>query len=535
MLEYLRIKNLALIHDMELEFAFGLNVLTGESGAGKSFILRALDFITGDRLDTSLVRPGEDRAVVEALFVLPDGEVALRRELSAESNRSRVFVNDALSGQERIRAIAPGLLLHTSQHSQQRLLKPSFHVQVVDDCLSDREWLVKKDSLLEGLRNIAQERTAIETRCQELAQRRDLLEYQREEIAKVNPLENEEEELQGRKGLVQKSSQCREAVDTSLGLLEDREAGLLALLARLERSTQLLGEVHPDQAEMKTLVTEARLALETVNSRLRRFSREESASHGADDTEAIESRLFALAQLKRKLKRSLPEIVSLRDEIAANLSFLDAVNLDLIQLSKREQEVREQTQEVLAKVSELRRQAAAHLKGELEAQLHRLGFSSHAAVEFEFASFEAAPGLFEDRPRLNWLPNPGQPAQPLDRIASGGELSRFLLALVSLRSKSDLPTLLFDEVDSGIGGLTLNQVGEQLKALSKRQQVILITHWPQLASLADRHFQVAKEVRGQETFTLCRPLSSKEALNEISRMAGGGQQGLALARSLSGR
>jgi DNA repair protein RecN (Recombination protein N) len=164
-----------------------------------------------------------------------------------------------------------------------------------------------------------------------------------------------------------------------------------------------------------------------------------------------------------------------------------------------------------------------------------LGFPEEISLHFEFFAEEIYPGVEESRPRIMWIPNPGQSPQPLDKIASGGELSRFLLALVGLRSEHNLPTLLFDEVDAGIGGETLNKVGRHIRELSSSRQVILITHWPQLARLADRHFLVSKKIRDRETNTLCRRLGEKESREELARMAGGGDELRAMAENMAGR
>jgi DNA repair protein RecN (Recombination protein N) len=528
MLEYLRIRNLALIQDMALEFDPCLNVLTGESGAGKSFILRALDFIIGERLSPSLVRPGQERAQVEALFTTAEGEVVLRRELAADTGRSRVFVNDSLSGQERIRAMAPGLLMHTSQHAQQRLLKPSFHVQVVDAFLSEPGVVEERDSRLAELKEIHSRMESIRARCAGLNQKRELLEFQRTEIAKVNPRAGEEEELLQTKERVRKDGLLQDNVQQALELLHSENGGLSDSLQRLQRLLSPLGEEDESFAGHVRGLEDARELLRDVQSELRRHP---AGSSGKVELESIEARLWELSQLRRKLKRSLEEIVGLREEIEENLSFLDQANLDLQRLERREREILESLSSAVGRLNRGRLSATERLKSALEHELHQLGFSSFARVEFELSPTEVAPGIHEDRPRMLWVPNPGHPPQALDRIASGGELSRFLLALAGLRSREELPTLLFDEVDAGIGGLILNTVGERIRDLASRQQVLLVTHWPQLARHGQRHFQVTKEVSGGETFTLCGQIRGQEILDELARMSGG-DQGLELARKL---
>jgi DNA repair protein RecN (Recombination protein N) len=528
MLEYLRIRNLALIQDMELELDPGLNVLTGESGAGKSFILRALDFIMGERLSPSLVRPGQERAQVEALFVTAGGELVLRRELAAGTGRSRVFVNDSLSGQESVRALAPGLLMHTSQHAQQRLLKPSFHVQIVDGFLADEGVLEQRERRLAELKGVQAKMDGVRERCAELNQKRELLEFQRAEIAKVDPRPGEEEALLELKERVRRDAQHQASVQQALDLLHGEGGGLADRLQQLQRLLLPLAEGEELLAGHLRGLEDARELLRDLQAHLRKHP---AGMEGESTLEPVEARLWELAQLRRRLNRSLEEIVGLREEIENNLSFLDQASLELKRLERSEREALAALASAIEQLNRERASAAAGLKIALESELHHLGFPAAVRVEFEMTQAEIASGIVEDRPRLLWVPNPGHPPQALDRIASGGELSRFLLALAGLRSREDLPTLLFDEVDAGIGGLILNTVGERIRNLAERQQVILVTHWPQLARHGQRHFRVTKEVREGETFTLCGRIAGQDVLDELTRMSGG-DQGLELAHRL---
>jgi DNA repair protein RecN (Recombination protein N) len=542
MLDYLRIQNLALIEDMELEFSSGLNVLTGETGAGKSFILRALGFLTGDRLSMDLVRPGKEKAVAEAFFALPDGrEALLRRELAADTGRSRIFLDAALVSQDRIRELRPALLLHTSQHGQQQLLSPAFQGRMVDAFMDKPALIAEKDRLLKALRELAARREEMEERAAALAEKREMLEFQRQEIETANPLPGEEEELENRREALKNEAEGRKRVEEALALLHGEggyggQGGLLRGLERLEhillawsREDEHFG---PDHAAINELLT----GLVDFDARLRRMGTAESADA---EREHIEARLYTLAKLKRRLRRSLEGILSLRDEIAENLSFLDSCALDAKRLAREEENLCGKLAGLLAELNPARRDAAARLARALETELLALGFSEHIAVDFAFTPHPLHPArsdCSEDRARLLWRPNPGQPPQPLDKIASGGELSRFLLALAPLLSPKgdEEPALIFDEVDSGVGGLTLNRVAEKLEKLAGSRQIILITHWPQLAAKAGRHFQVRKEVRGGDTFTLCRRLDEDGRRDELARMAGGGDMGKTLAGELMG-
>ncbi|MDK2954782.1 MAG: repair protein RecN [Desulfovibrionales bacterium] len=526
MLELLRIKSLALIDDLSLEFSPGLNVLTGETGAGKSFIMRAVDFLTGEALDRDMVRTGADKAMVEALFVMEDGEeLVLRRELNRETGRSRMFLNDQLSSRDAVRSLRAALIQHTSQHSQQRLLSPAFQAALVDGFLPKQELLEERRVLLASLRETARKKDEIQQRLAGLADRRDFMEHQLREIEKVGPKPGEEESLLRRKEALRERQRASQSVDAALDLILGQE-GLTDRTSALCRELARIGEIFPDYEPERDAMEAFRERLLDLEVRLRGQRMDDGPYESLDD---IESRLFDLSRLKRSLNRSLESIGQLRDELEEHLSFLDAGALDLKNLDKEERALASRLEGVLEDLYKVRSDTAKDVAARLEKELAGLGFSEHVRIRFEFAAQELHPGVQEHKPRLLWIPNPGQPARPLEEIASGGELSRFLLALSSLGAEEGRPTLIFDEVDAGVGGLTLTAVGERIRALARRQQILLITHWPQLAGLADRHFQVSKEVRNGETFTRCVGLSAEQVRQELSRMAGGGERGEVLA------
>ncbi|MDD3313738.1 AAA family ATPase [Pseudodesulfovibrio sp.] len=535
MLELLRIKNLALIEDVELEFSHGLNALTGETGAGKSFIMRAVDFLMGERMDPKLVRPGAEKATVEALFVLPEGETVIRRELSAETGRSRVFVNDALSSQPTIRDMKSRLVVHTSQHGQQKLLSPAFQAEVLDRFLPSPALLRDRDEALAALSDILERQRVIRARFEDMDKQREFLEFQKREIEKVDPKPGEENALEDLKKTIRDRDRAGESLQNALNVLHG-EVGLLDAMTLLTREMEIIARLFPGFEDDRDAIEELRLLLHDLDTRLRRGPEGLSGEEESMSIDDIEARLFELARLKRKLRRGLDEIVDLKKELDESLSFLDASALDLKGLRKEESAAAVKLREALDSLNRAREKAARELSIRIVDELTDLGFSEHVKVFFEFDPRELYPGCEDRRGRLMWVPNPGQAPQPLDRIASGGELSRFLLALVSLggndKGHDALPSLIFDEVDAGIGGLTLGAVGKKLRALADRQQVLLITHWPQLAGQADRHFLIRKDVVDDETFTRCHRLGPGEIRAELSRMAGGGEQGDALAEKL---
>ena len=533
MLELLRIRNLALIEDMALDFADGMNVLTGETGAGKSFILKALGFLLGERLSPDMVRPGSDRAQVEAVFAGRDGEeLILRRELLA-SGRSRFYVNDSPKPQERARELRDSLVAYTSQHGQQKLLQPAYQNQIMEQTLDCPELLQERDSLKAQLEAKLEERRAIEAKQASLAEMRDLLEMRQAEIDKVKPQENEDEELEALRVRARQAQEAARDYDQALGYLYgDADAPGLLDMARtfhrhLERMAKADAGLEPSCEATGSFVQE----LQHLAGRLRQPPVMEDMP---PDMDAVEERLFELSQLKRRLKRTLPQILALKDEIAEKISFLDVCALDIKRLQREEEALAERLKACLAKLLPRRRACCDAFAARLEAQLRGLGFSEAVRVIPRYAPSEVWPGIADEKVRLLWAPNPGQPPQPLDRIASGGELSRFLLALAGVMPSAEEATFIFDEVDSGVGGLTLNRLADRLEQLAASRQMLLVTHWPQIASRAGRHFQITKTVREGKTFTQCRPLNEQERHGELARMAGGGAQGEAMADALDG-
>ncbi len=540
MLEYLRIRDLALIENAELDFTSGMNALTGETGAGKTFILKAIQFLLGEKLSADMVRKGSKKAQVEAVFYIGGEEYCIRRELLAESGRSRFFLNDNLASQGVVKELRPQLILHVGQHGQQRLLQTSFQAKLVDDFLEDKDILNQKNEAHKALKQILSDKKDLLEKILGLQDKRELLEMQQREIEKVDPEEGEEDTLESMRKQYRSFEYLQETYEKGLGVLHgDGDIGLFALLSQLARVLENL--VKEEELSKNISVShEALLNFQEEMKALDALFRsaptpETDLDLSLDD---IEARLYELAQLKRKLNRSLPQILALKDEVDANLSFLDACSLDKIRLEKAEKAAVQNLTDALEKLNHAREIAAQNFCSALQEELKGLGFSEKVSVIPDFqshilytteTSFENAEedkkepiNCIEKTVRLLWAPNPGQAPQPLDKIASGGELSRFLLAVIGLqKNQSEDATLIFDEVDAGVGGITLNHVADRLSQLAEKRQMLLITHWPQLAARAKNHFFISKEFIGDETFSRCVRLDPSEKEQELVRMAGG--------------
>ncbi len=521
MLEFLRIQGLALIENMELEFSQGMNVLTGETGAGKSFILKALNFLLGDKMNADMVRAGHEKAQVEAIFFYEGKELILRRELLADSGRSRLYINDSLSSQESVKELRPSLMVHTSQHAQQKLLQASYQAQLIEDSLPNNELLQQRTQLVHELQSVSEKRQALQERHTALSEKRDLLEMQQMEIDKVAPKDGEEEKLEKMRAEARDASQKAADYAEALSLIYGEDGpGLRETLGQFEQCLERIAKY--DGVKQESFMAE----LESVTALRENLSHLESSLRKAPealsiDMDALEARLYALAQLKRKLRRSLEEILALRTEIEDNISFLDSCALDMALLAKEEKSLAEKLKATLEKLKPLRQECAQSFAKKLEQALAGLGFSKDVHVIVDFVPVKLWEDIYDEKARLLWAPNPGQSPQPLDKIASGGELSRFLLALVSIKSGAEQATYIFDEVDTGIGGLTLNMVSERLQSLAAQRQMLLITHWPQLAAQGSRHFRIVKQENNGNTVTTCQQLDPAARQEELVRMAGG--------------
>ena len=527
MLEFLRIKNLALIQDAELEFSRGLNVITGESGAGKSIILKALDFLLGENLPWKIVRQGKDKAYVEAIFSHENEEIIIRREIMHNSGRSRVYINDNLSSKNKVLELRNKLIIYTSQHEQHKLLRPEYHTKLLDQHLPI-ELIQKKDYLTKKIKEVQEKIFDIRKHIAEIDSQKDFLEYQLKEIQRISPEPKEDEILLKKREELKNSAKLKEKIDNCLQIIDSESSPLLDQLIALIGITKDIASLDSDLEDFIDPLEHAKDTIVDLETKLKSYP---IGLEQVAELENIESRLFEIEQLKRKLNKSLEEIINLKEVLENKISKRDELELEIKKLDKIRQTYLYQLKNIISSINNLRLDAAKKLEKKLKTELVELGFHKNIQIEFDFFSVELLDKIEEKRARIVWSPNPGHQMQPIEQTVSGGELSRLFLAIVTTTTE-ELPTLIFDEIDTGIGGLTLNKVASKLKQLSKKQQIILVTHWPQLACLAHRHFRVQKEVNSSQTISRCETLVGDEIFEELSRMAGGGPQGKALAAQL---
>ncbi len=534
MLTDLIIRNFAIIDHLHVSFRAGFNVLTGETGAGKSIIIDAFGLLLGDRARPDLIRTGEDEATVEALFDLStaaalrqelaeagldSGDELLVRRIVSRSGKNKVFINGSLATLAQLQPLTAGLTVIYGQHAQQGLQRPDLHLELLDG-------MTKAGPLLATYRECYDEARQLEERLQRLDEaererqnRLDYLGFQSCELAEANLQAGEDDELEAERLLLLHAERLAAATGGGYGTLYGEDGAVCEQLEALAASLESLTNVDPALAPLAETLRSSLYALEDVALQLRDHAQRVSFEPGRQNE--VEERLARLASLKRKYAPTIDEMLDLRQHIDQELAELSDLDATRDGLSKALGSARERLQRAGLSLSEQRRQGAALLQQRVESELTGLAMG-RARFEVRLTPLAEAGPRGLEKGEFYLSPNPGEEPKPLVRIASGGELSRIMLALKSAAPEAGgIPTLVFDEVDAGIGGEAATAVGEKLKGVACGRQVICITHLPQVAAFADVHYRVEKQERDGRTFTDLVRLDGEERTREMARMLGG--------------
>ena len=542
MLKYLRINNIAIITSLEVELADGLTLFTGETGAGKSIVVDSLGLVLGDRASSDLVRTGEDQGVVEAVwhsaegsrFALEHGlpceddEIVIRREISS-SGRGRATVNGALVPVALLRDLGAHLAAVHGQHEPQGLLDPSTHVDLLDQHAG---LSAPRSAVAQAYGPLREAEAALQSLLRdrrELERRREMLEFQAAEIEKAQLQPGEDEDLRVEKVRQANAGRLLTLASEAYQLLyEDEEAALARLRGAFKRVEELAA-LDPAFATHVEAWPALKAQAEDLAFALRDYR--DTIQEAPGRLDEIETRLALIDRLKRKYGASVDEILAYGADCRRQLDELGAPEERERALRLALDEAKKRYLKAATDLSRRRREAAPAFSRRVQAELKLLAMEK---TRFEVRFTPETPADGGDSIPAEWTergleqaeflmsPNPGEELRPLARIASGGELSRILLALKSVASL-DTPgkTLVFDEVDAGIGGRVADVVGRKLRGIAERHQVLCVTHLPQIASLADRHFAVEKRVERGRTSTAVRALQETERVEEVARMLGG--------------
>lgn len=521
MLRFLSIRHLAVIDELEIDLDAGLTVLTGETGAGKSMLVEALDLLVGGRASADLVRTGEDTASVQAIFERADGrEVIVRREVSAQG-RSRAFIGDALATTAALKELGTDLLELHGQHEHQALLNPESHGPLLDERVS-APLLARVATAHDVWREAraALERTHLSAR--EKAARIELLSFHLSEIDKVGPAAGEDDALAAERGVLANADRLSRLSSEAYALLYESEGAALTALAGVWKRVAELAAIDPRAQPYLDQRDELKARLEDLSFFLREYASELDASPAR--LQDVEDRLAALERLKRKHGPSLDEVIAKQRAMREELSALGASEEQAAALEQRLAAAAKDFVAAARELSAARKTSAGTLAKALESGLASLAMPK-CRVDVRVISQEADESRWSARGtddiELYLSANPGEDLRPLARIASGGELSRVMLALHQLTEVTPHRTLVFDEVDAGIGGEAADAVGAELQALAARCQVLCITHLPQIAARADAHLAIDKRIKAGRTMTTVSRLDAAGREQELARMISG--------------
>jgi DNA repair protein RecN (Recombination protein N) len=548
MLQELSIRNFAIIDDLHIVFSDGLTVLSGETGAGKSIIINAVNLLLGSRATSTLIRTGAETAELEAFFeITRDSPVArvmeehgydpseglLVRRIISRHDRHKIYINGRLATIQLLISITENLASISGQHAHQGLLKQEQHLLILDQFGGLLPLRAEMSRLYHELVPLIHELSALKAKKQHQAEQIELLEFQRKEIAgaAVNP--GEDADLEKERTRLRNAEALYQAVHESVEALYSAQGAVVERLVMVRKTLEKASQIDPELSSSVERIAGTTYRLEDVVEELRSYLNTVQIDEGR--LEMIEGRLDLLRSLKRKYGGSLQAVAARIESIDQEISGIESLSEQVEKCEKRIVELHQKLCATAPGLSAKRQKAAKVLAEKVVRELTSLKM---VGTEFK-VSFETVPAskdaevyltvdgkaVFEtgiDRVSLQIAPNVGEDPKPLASIASGGELSRVVLALKAILAKSEsVETVIFDEVDAGIGGGVAEVVGQKLATLAKYHQVVCITHLPQIAKFGKHHFRISKQVEGGRTRTHITPLEEDERVKEIARMLGG--------------
>ena len=548
MLVELRIRNFAIIEGAALYFGPGFNVLSGETGAGKTIIMTALGLLLGGRASPDMIRAGQNEAVVEGMFELegetplPEGtqqfaesaprELLIRRTLAADGGRSRAYINGEMATVQTLARMGQGLVQIYGQHEQQTLLRSESHLQLLDRHAALDATLEQYSAAYRATAEARARAAELRERERTRAEQLELARFRIAELEHAGLTPGEDEQLAAERTVLANAARLGAAATDAEQMLSGESAAALDAVARAESRVGEAAVIDPKLKDALELISSARLGLEEAAHTLRDYAARIEADPAR--LEEIETRMAELTRLKRKYGGTLQSELETLERSRAEVSELEQVSDSRAAAEAELRAALDNLARMGAELSARRQSAAAELKRRMETELKTLGMRA-PVFEARFAPLEKSEPAFEhnrmtlgpggaDAIEFMLSPNLGQPPMALARIASGGELSRVMLALKRLEAqRRGVATMIFDEVDAGVGGAVAQVVGRKLKELARFHQVLCVTHLPQVAAFADTHFLIEKEERRGATRSRVSALVQAERIEEIARMLGGAE------------
>lgn len=536
MLKSLSVRNVVLIDSLNLEFSGGLSVFSGETGAGKSILLDSLGLLLGNRADSGLIRSGADKLTVSGVFELADknnpffclcaendievdDEIIIKRSLTIDG-KSKILLNDQPITLRLLKELGAYLVEVHGQFDNQGLLNPATHLSVLDTFSGYNAELTALANSYQSYKNLQKQLKNAEQAFADASREEDNLRHWADELEKAKVKKGEEYELNRKRNELMHAEKIIESLNTAYTSLQGRD-----IASSIQKAQSALAKVNSltenKFADIDEELNTALIQLDEAVARIEQASSEISLDSGEADS--VEERLFALKALARKHQVNVDDLPDVLTGFKAKLAAIDKGGTDIADLHMAVEKARKEYMQKAAKITELRQKAARVLDAAVMAELPPLKMEKAKFVtEIKPLAESDWSERGSDAVCFTVATNPSSPQGPLSKIASGGELARFMLALkVNLAQKSSVETLVFDEVDSGIGGATAQAVGERLFRLAQKVQVLVVTHSPQVAAFSNEHFKVSKATENNVTLTRVEKLSGDEKKEEIARMLSG--------------
>lgn len=536
MLKSLSVRNVVLIDSLNLEFSGGLSVFSGETGAGKSILLDSLGLLLGNRADSGLIRSGADKLTVSGVFELADknnpffclcaendievdDEIIIKRSLTIDG-KSKILLNDQPITLRLLKELGAYLVEVHGQFDNQGLLNPATHLSVLDTFSGYNAELTALANSYQSYKNLQKQLKNAEQAFADASREEDNLRHWADELEKAKVKKGEEDELNRKRNELMHAEKIIESLNTAYTSLQGRD-----IASSIQKAQSALAKVNSltenKFADIDEELNTALIQLDEAVARIEQASSEISLDSGEADS--VEERLFALKALARKHQVNVDDLPDVLTGFKAKLAAIDKGGTDIADLHMAVEKARKEYMQKAAKITELRQKAARVLDAAVMAELPPLKMEKAKFVtEIKPLAESDWSERGSDAVCFTVATNPSSPQGPLSKIASGGELARFMLALkVNLAQKSSVETLVFDEVDSGIGGATAQAVGERLFRLAQKVQVLVVTHSPQVAAFSNEHFKVSKATENNVTLTRVEKLSGDEKKEEIARMLSG--------------
>lgn len=535
MLKELQIENLAIIEKLDLEFGDGLITLTGETGAGKSIILSGINLLIGEKTNIEMLRDGEKLLVAQGVFSVneeqekelselgieaEEGEVIVRRTMDSKG-KGKAFVNNMRVPVSGLKEIMGTLVDIVGQHSHQMLLNKENHIKLLDKFTEDETKEIRKnlETALDDFVRLDRKIERIDEEKKELREKKEFYEFQLDEIDKVNLAKGEDENLESEYKKLFNAGKIKEKLSMAEACLKNGEVNALSIIYASKKNIESIADYGEEFEENLERLERVYYDLEDCVSSMERLNEDIEVDEGR--LEEVISRLDAIGKLKNKYGSTIEEILEYRNEIEKKLKNLDESNFQVKKLVKEREEARKKYWNYAFELRDIRKKCIKKIEEQLGEELTYLNMKD-AKFEINLEEKDVMTKNGSDGIEFFISTNAGQKPKPLQKIASGGEVSRIMLALKVIFSHVDnIPILIFDEIDTGVGGETVRKIAGKLKEIGKNAQVICITHSPAIASKASEQFFIEKKTENEKTVTTVRKLDDEGRINEIARMLAG--------------